>query len=121
MFEYQYPHPAITADCVAFGIDEKDIKVLLIQRKNEPYKGKWAIPGGFMKIDETTEECAKRELFEKSFGWWWSRWCYSPSCRPKAIGSMQRNTRMQNGRSKNYQSIQPSIKVCNTHGWTNMV
>ncbi len=66
MFEYQYPHPAITTDCVAFGIDEKDIKVLLIQRKNEPYKGKWAIPGGFMKIDETTEECAKRELFEET-------------------------------------------------------
>jgi O-acetyl-ADP-ribose deacetylase (regulator of RNase III)/ADP-ribose pyrophosphatase YjhB (NUDIX family) len=66
MFEYQYPHPAITADCVVFGIDEKDIKVLLIQRKNAPYKGQWAFPGGFMNIDETTEDCAKRELFEET-------------------------------------------------------
>lgn len=66
MFEYQYPHPAITADCVVFGINEKDIKVLLIQRKNDPCKDQWAFPGGFMNIDETTEDCAKRELYEET-------------------------------------------------------
>ena len=66
MFEYQYPHPTITADCIVFGINEKDIKVLLIQRKNAPHKNQWAFPGGFMNIDETTEDCAKRELLEET-------------------------------------------------------
>lgn len=63
---YKYPHPAVTADCVIFGFDGVGIKVLLIQRGIEPYKGKWAFPGGFMQIDETVEECAKRELEEET-------------------------------------------------------
>ncbi|MBO7189796.1 MAG: NUDIX hydrolase [Alistipes sp.] len=63
---YKYPHPAVTADCVIFGFDGVSIKVLLIKRGIEPYKGKWAFPGGFMKIDETAEECAKRELAEET-------------------------------------------------------
>ncbi len=63
---YKYPHPAVTADCVIFGFDGVGIKVLLIQRGIEPYKGKWAFPGGFMNIDETIEECAKRELEEET-------------------------------------------------------
>ena len=49
-----------------FGFDGVSIKVLLIQRGIEPFKGKWAFPGGFMKIDETAEECARRELEEKT-------------------------------------------------------
>lgn len=65
-FCYKYPHPAVTADCVIFGFDGVGIKVLLIQRGIEPYKGKWAFPGGFMQIDETIEECAKRELEEET-------------------------------------------------------
>lgn len=65
-FCYKYPHPAVTADCVIFGFDGVAIKVLLIQRGIEPYKGKWAFPGGFMQIDETAEECAKRELEEET-------------------------------------------------------
>lgn len=65
-FCYQYPHPAVTADCVIFGFDGVSIKILLIQRGIEPFKGKWAFPGGFMKIDETAEECAKRELEEET-------------------------------------------------------
>lgn len=63
---YKYPHPAVTADCVIFGFDGVAIKVLLIQRGIEPYKGKWAFPGGFMNIDETIEKCAKRELEEET-------------------------------------------------------
>ena len=63
---YKYPHPAVTADCVIFCYDGNDIKVLLIQRGNNPYKGKWAFPGGFMNIDETAEQCALRELEEET-------------------------------------------------------
>lgn len=63
---YKYPHPAVTSDCVIFGFDGLAIKVLLIQRGIEPYKDKWAFPGGFMQIDETVEECAKRELEEET-------------------------------------------------------
>jgi 8-oxo-dGTP diphosphatase len=51
---------------VIFGFDGVSIKMLLIQRGIEPFKGKWAFPGGFMKIDETAEECAKRELEEET-------------------------------------------------------
>ena len=60
---YKYPHPAVTADCIVFTSDNK---VLLIQRKNEPCKGLWAFPGGFMNIDETAETAAVRELKEET-------------------------------------------------------
>lgn len=63
---YEYPRPALTTDCVIFGFDESDLKVLLIQRGIEPYKGKWAFPGGFVNMDENTEDGAKRELFEEA-------------------------------------------------------
>lgn len=63
---YRYPHPAVTSDCVIFGFDGKQLKVLLIERGVEPYKGMWALPGGFMKIDETIEQCAARELMEET-------------------------------------------------------
>lgn len=63
---YKYPHPAVTSDCVIFGYDGINIKVLLIQRGNEPYKGYWAFPGGFMNINETAEQCALRELEEET-------------------------------------------------------
>lgn len=65
-YHYKYPHPAVTTDCVIFGFDGVSIKVLLIQRGIEPYKGDWAFPGGFMKIDETAEESAMRELEEET-------------------------------------------------------
>lgn len=65
-YTYEYPHPAVTADCVIFGFDGVTIRVLLIQRGLEPYKGKWALPGGFMNMDETAEQCAARELEEET-------------------------------------------------------
>ncbi len=65
-YQYDYPHAAITTDAVVFGFDGKVLHVLLIERGVEPYKGSWALPGGFMKIDETVEQCALRELKEET-------------------------------------------------------
>jgi 8-oxo-dGTP diphosphatase len=65
-FTYQYARPAVTVDCVVFGLDDEDLKVLLIQRDIEPFAGKWALPGGFVKMDETLEESALRELREET-------------------------------------------------------
>lgn len=56
----------MTADCVIFGFDGEALKVLLIERGLEPYLGSWALPGGFMRIDETIESCAMRELAEET-------------------------------------------------------
>ena len=65
-FNYQYPRPALTVDCVVFGFDEGELKVLLIQRDLEPFKGKWALPGGFVHVDEALETAARRELREET-------------------------------------------------------
>ncbi|MBQ5533561.1 MAG: NUDIX domain-containing protein, partial [Bacteroidales bacterium] len=65
-YTYQYPHPAIAADCVVFGYDGKELQLLLIERKNDPCKGMWAFPGGFMEINETAEAAARRELNEET-------------------------------------------------------
>ena len=62
----KYPHPAVTTDCVIFGFNGERLQVLLIERGIEPYKGHWAFPGGFLKMDETAEEGAKRELKEET-------------------------------------------------------
>ncbi|HNX69492.1 MAG TPA: NUDIX domain-containing protein [Candidatus Omnitrophota bacterium] len=56
----------LTVDCVVFGLDENELKVLLIERAMEPYRGKWALPGGFVQIDESLEEAALRELQEET-------------------------------------------------------
>ena len=64
-YTYKYPRPAVTADCVVIT-KEAEPKVLLIQRGIDPYKGCWAFPGGFMNMDETTEQCAIRELEEET-------------------------------------------------------
>lgn len=66
VYTYKYPHHAIATDCVIFGFDGHNLKVLLIQRGGEPFKGKWAFPGGFLTPDETVEECAIRELKEET-------------------------------------------------------
>jgi 8-oxo-dGTP diphosphatase len=63
---YQYPRAALTVDCVVFGFDESELKVLLIQRALDPFKGKWALPGGFVHVDETLDDAARRELAEET-------------------------------------------------------
>ena len=67
MYTYKYPRPAVTTDCVIFGIDAAGSRrLLLVQRGGEPFKGMWALPGGFVNMDETLEECARRELKEET-------------------------------------------------------
>jgi 8-oxo-dGTP diphosphatase len=63
---YRYPHPAVTTDAVVFTISENRLKLLLIKRGAAPYRDSWAIPGGFLEIDEDLEECARRELEEET-------------------------------------------------------
>jgi len=63
---YEYPRAALTVDCVVFGFDEGELKVLLIQRGLEPFKGRWALPGGFVRVDETLDAAARRELAEEA-------------------------------------------------------
>ena len=67
-YTYDYPRPALTTDAVVFGYDfvNNDLKVLLIQRANSPFKDRWALPGGFVDMDETVEEGVKRELKEET-------------------------------------------------------
>lgn len=63
---YKYPHPSVTTDCVIFGFDGNQLQVLLIERGIEPYKGRWAFPGGFLNMEESAEEGALRELKEET-------------------------------------------------------
>ncbi len=65
-FTYDHPRPALTVDCVVFGMDDEDLKVLLIQRGIEPFAGQWALPGGFVHVDESLEQAARRELAEET-------------------------------------------------------
>jgi 8-oxo-dGTP diphosphatase len=63
---YRYARPALTVDCIVFGLDDEDLKVLLIRRANAPFAGRWALPGGFVDLDETCDEAARRELEEET-------------------------------------------------------
>ena len=66
MYTYRYPHPAVTTDCVIFGYDLREgLSVLLVQRGIDPFKGRWAFPGGFLKMDEDADTGARRELKEE--------------------------------------------------------
>jgi len=67
-FKYEYERPGLTVDCVIFGLDldEASLKVMLIERDLEPFRGGWAIPGGFVRSSETLIEAATRELAEET-------------------------------------------------------
>ncbi len=63
---YEHPRPALAVDCVVFGLDENGLQVLLVERGVAPFKGRTALPGGFVRLDETLEEAARRELEEET-------------------------------------------------------
>ena len=65
-YTYEFARPSLTVDCVVFGLDDEDLKVLLIQRGLPPFEGRWALPGGFVRIGESLEEAARRELSEET-------------------------------------------------------
>jgi 8-oxo-dGTP diphosphatase len=63
---YEFARPALTVDIVVFGLDEEDLKVMLIQRDLAPFEDQWALPGGFVRVDETLDDAARRELAEET-------------------------------------------------------
>lgn len=66
-YTYDYPRPSVTVDCIIFGLDgDNKLKVLLIERGHSPFKGKWALPGGFVEMDEDLRSAALRELEEET-------------------------------------------------------
>ena len=65
-FTYDYPRPMVTVDAVVFRKTISGTEVLLIQRKHDPFAGMWALPGGFVDMDETAEEAIVRELMEET-------------------------------------------------------
>lgn len=64
-FTYEYARPAVTADIAVLRMDRVP-EILLVQRKDPPFQGMWALPGGFMEMEETLEEAARRELLEET-------------------------------------------------------
>ncbi len=66
MYQYEYPHPAVTVDVVIFTIRDRQLKLLLVKRAGEPYRGQWALPGGFVRLEEGLDEGASRELEEET-------------------------------------------------------
>jgi len=66
MYSYKYPRPALTVDALVYVKENGSFSVLLIQRGIEPFKGKWALPGGFVNMDELLETACIRELEEET-------------------------------------------------------
>lgn len=65
-YTYEYPRPAVTVDALVFWLQEKDMQILLIKRKKDPFKGCWSFPGGFMDMNEPPEVAVTRELDEET-------------------------------------------------------
>ncbi len=65
-YTYDYPHPAVTVDIVIFTLRQDELKVLLIKRARSPFRGEWALPGGFVNLDESLDAAARRELEEET-------------------------------------------------------
>jgi 8-oxo-dGTP diphosphatase len=63
---YEYARPALTVDIVVFALDADELRVMLIERDLAPFAGRWALPGGFVRVDEALEDAARRELEEES-------------------------------------------------------
>lgn len=66
MYTYKYPRAALTVDAIIIAKEKEYTFVLLIERGAEPFKNKWALPGGFVNLDETLETACKRELYEET-------------------------------------------------------
>jgi len=65
-YTYEYARPALTVDAIVFRKGKPEPELLLIRRKNPPFKGMWALPGGFLDMNETPEEAVARELQEET-------------------------------------------------------
>ena len=65
-YVYDYPHPAVTVDVAIFSVIDDSLRILLIERKIPPHQGMWALPGGFVDIDESLKHAAWRELREET-------------------------------------------------------
>jgi 8-oxo-dGTP diphosphatase len=65
-YTYEYPRPAVTVDCLIHRITGNRKEILLVRRNNEPFKGMWALPGGFVRMNETLVRAARRELNEET-------------------------------------------------------
>ena len=66
MYRYRYPHPAVAADICLFSMREGRLNLLLVLRRHDPFRGQWALPGGFLEPDEDLDACARRELWEET-------------------------------------------------------
>ncbi len=66
MATYRHPRPALTVDCVVFGLDDEGLQLLLVERNIPPFEGQWALPGGFVRVGESLDGAAERELEEET-------------------------------------------------------
>lgn len=66
MYTYQYPRAALTVDAIVYVTELETTWIMLIERGKDPFKNKWALPGGFVDMNETLEDACKRELFEET-------------------------------------------------------